>query len=193
MSTVLEMRSTDTIRPLFDRVAAKAPAVGLTTAEQRIQKIRRLMKVVLAHRQEIYEACKKERGLTPPDVEGELVMLKFEADYIAANLAKWMKPKVAQASLMTLGKKSYLQYEPKGMVLVLPSWNAPYVIALLPTLGAIAAGNSVIIKPSELAPHSSKLIARIVAEAFPDGEVSVVEGGAEAAQALLACPFNHIF
>jgi aldehyde dehydrogenase (NAD+) len=67
------------------------------------------------------------------------------------------------------------------------------VIGLLPTLGAIAAGNAVIVKPSELAPHSSKLVAKIIAEAFPDGEVTAVEGGVEAAQGLLACPFNHIF
>jgi aldehyde dehydrogenase (NAD+) len=93
---------------------------------------------------------------------------------------------------MTLGKKCYLHHEPKGMVLVLPSWNAPYVIGFLPTFGALAAGNAVVLKPSELAPYSSKIMAQIVAETFPDGEVTAVEGGAEAAQALLACPFNHI-
>src|SRR3546814_890056 len=88
---------------------------------------------------------------------------------------------------------SDLHYEAKGMVLVLPSWNAPYVIGFLPVLGALAAGNAIIVKPSELAAPSSKVMADIVAEAFPDGEVTIVEGGVEAATALLACPFNHIF
>src|SRR3546814_18639791 len=104
-----------------------------------------------------------------------------------------MSDKSAPPSLMTLGKKCYLHYEAKGMVLVLPSWNAPYVIGFLPVLGALAAGNAIIVKPSELAAPSSKVMADIVAEAFPDGEVTIVEGGVEAATALLACPFNHIF
>ncbi len=194
MNAVLDLTATNTagIRTVFDRVAAKTPALVHTTAEQRIEKIQRLMKAILARRQEIYESGKKERGLSPVDIEGELVMLKFEADFIAKNLKEWMKPKMAPASLMTLGKKCYMHYEPKGMVLVLPSWNAPYVIGFLPTFGALAAGNAVIMKPSELAPYSSKIITQIIAETFPNGEVAAVEGGAEAAQALLACPFNHI-
>lgn len=177
----------------FARAAALAPQLSLSTAEQRIEKIQRLLMTLLKYRQEIYNTGLKERGLSPPDMDGELVMLKFEADFIAANLRDWMTRKLAPPSLMTLGKKCYVRYEAKGAVLVLPSWNAPYVIGLLPTFGALAAGNAVILKPSELAPHSSKLMARIVAEALPGGEVSVVEGGAETAQALLACPFNHIF
>jgi len=181
------------IRASFDHVRSLAPALLDTTAEQRIAKIQRLMKTLMKYRQQIYESGKLERGLSPPDMDGELVMLKFEAEFIAKNLKAWMTPKQAEPSLMTLGKKCYVRYEPKGTVLVLPSWNAPYVIGFLPVLGAIAAGNSIILKPSELSPHSSALCAKIVAEAFPDGEISCIEGGAEAAQALLACPFNHIF
>lgn len=193
MSTVINLPVANDIRATFDRVAAHVPQLAQSTAEQRIARIRRLMKVTLAARPRIYEAVKKERGLTPPDVDGELVMLKFEADHIEKHLADWMSDKEAPPSLMTLGKKCYLHYEAKGMVLVLPSWNAPYVIGFLPLLGALAAGNAVIIKPSELAPYSSKVMADIVREAFPDGEVVIVEGGVEAAQGLLACPFNHIF
>lgn len=190
---LIETPPTADVPTLFRQVAAIAPTLVDTTAAQRIAKVRRLMATVLKYRAEIYETGKLERGLSPPDMDGELVMLKFEADYIARHLDDWMTPKRAPNSLMTLGKKCYVRYEPKGMVLVLPSWNAPYVIGLLPTLGAIAAGNAVILKPSELSPHSSKLVARIVREAFPDGEVTVIEGGAETAQALLAQPFHHIF
>ena len=180
-------------RAAFDHAVRLAPAIRRTTAAERIARIRRLMQVLLAHRPEIYESGKLERGLQPPDIDGELLMLKNEADFIATQLADWMTSKVAPPSLFTLGKTCYVQYEPKGVVLVLPSWNAPYVIGLLPTLGAIAAGNTVLLKPSELAPHSSKVVAKIVREAFPDGHVQVVEGGVEAAQGLLACPVNHIF
>jgi aldehyde dehydrogenase (NAD+) len=193
MSTVINLPIGNDIRATFDRVAAQVPQLSLSSAEQRIARIRRLMQVTLAARPKIYDAVKKERGLSPPDVDGELVMLKGEAEHIEKNLADWMTDKSAPPSLMTLGKKCYLHYEAKGMVLVLPSWNAPYVIGFLPVLGALAAGNAIIVKPSELAPHSSKVMAEIVKEAFPDGEVTIIEGGVEAATSLLACPFNHIF
>ncbi len=194
MSTVVEIRSTQSaVRATFERVAALAPALAQTTAEQRIEKIRRLVQVMLAHRDEIYQAVRLERGLAPIDTDGELLMVKFEAEHIAANLKQWMPDKPVDPSLMTLGKRCYVHYEPKGVVLHLATWNAPYVIGFLPVLGALAAGNAVILKPSELAPHSSAVVARIVAEAFPGGELTVVEGGAETAQQLLACPFNHIF
>ena len=163
MNTATDMpMPTASIRATFDRVRALAPPLVDTTADQRIAKIQRLMKTLMKYRQQIYETGKLERGLSPPDMDGELVMLKFEAEFIAKNLHDWMTPKPAEPSLMTLGKECYTHYEAKGMVLVLPSWNAPYVIGLLPTLGAIAAGNAVILKPSELSPHSSKLVARIV-------------------------------
>lgn len=193
MNAALETPPHPAVADAFRRISVLAPVTAQSTAAQRVEKVQRLWKTVLKYRQKIYETGRLERGLSPPDMDGELVMLKFEADFIARHLADWMTPKPAPNSLMTLGKKCYVRYEPKGRVLVLPSWNAPYVIGLLPAMGAIAAGNTVIIKPSELAPHSSKLVATIVREAFPDGEVSVVEGGAETAQALLAQPFHHIF
>lgn len=193
MSTVVNLPVNNEVRASFDRLTAQLPQLSQSTAAQRIERIQRLMKAILAARPRIYESAKLERGLTPPDTDGELVMLKMEAEHIAANLADWMTDKIAPPSLMTLGKKCYLHYEAKGMVLVLPSWNAPYVIGFLPVLGALAAGNAVIVKPSELAPHSSKVMAEIAREAFPNGEVTVIEGGVEAATALLACPFNHIF
>jgi aldehyde dehydrogenase (NAD+) len=194
MSTVVDIRSAQPhVKAAFDRITALAPKLAQTTAAERVEKIRRLMATTLKYRAEIHETGRLERGLSPPDVDGELVMLKFEADFIARNLEGWMTPKRAEPSLMTLGKKCYVHYEPKGRVLVLPSWNAPYVIGFLPVFGALAGGNAIVLKPSELAPHSSALVARIVRETFPDGDVTVVEGGAETAQALLASPFNHIF
>lgn len=177
----------------FSRCSDAARNMAQTTCEQRIALIQSLIKTLLKYRKEVNETGLQERGLSAPDMDGEIVMLKCEADFIAQNLEQWMADEVAPPSLMTLGKKCYVRREAKGRVLVLPSWNAPYVIGLLPTLGALAAGNSVIIKPSELSSHSSSLLKKIVEEALPNGEVQVLEGGAEAAQALLAQPFNHIF
>lgn len=194
MSSVIDIRSTQTpARAAFERAARLAPSLAQTGAAQRVALVQNLVKVMLAHKEEIYQAVRQERGLAPIDTDGELLMIKFEAEFIAKHLEGWMQDKPVDPSLMTLGKNCYVHYEPKGVVLHLATWNAPYVIGFLPILGALAAGNAAVLKPSELAPLSSGVIARIVAEAFPNGELQVVEGGAETAQALLACPFNHIF
>lgn len=181
------------VRATFDRVSALAPTLAQSTAAERISRMRRLIEVLMEHRQAVYDAVLIERGISPADMNGELLMVKLEAEYFYKNLEKWLKPNVVTPSLMTVGKKCYMRYEPKGTVLVLPSWNGPFVISMVPVLGAIAAGNAIILKPSELAPHSSKVLADVIAKAFPDGSVTAVEGGAETAQSLLACPFNHIF
>jgi aldehyde dehydrogenase (NAD+) len=193
MNTVVNMRASSAgARATFDHAAARAPALAQTGAGERIAQIRRLMDAMLAHKQEIHIAVRRERGMAPVDVDGELLMVKSEADLIAANLKHWMADRPVDPSLMSLGKRSYVHYEPKGTVLHLAAWNAPYVIGFSPVLGALAAGNAVVLKPSELAPHSSAVVAKIVTAAFPNGELTVIEGGAETAQQLLACPFNHI-
>src|SRR6202000_689471 len=123
----------------------------------------------------------------------QALMLKGEIDYTCAHLEDWMKPQLADPAPGFMGRKAYVKYEPKGVFLNLATWNAPLLISLHPAIGAIAAGNGVVIKPSELAPYSAALVQDIVASVFPRDEVAVVQGGPEVAQQLLAQPFNHIF
>lgn len=104
-----------------------------------------------------------------------------------------MRPKRVAASVGVLGTKSYVRPEPKGVCLIIAPWNYPLNLALGPLVSALAAGNGAIIKPSEMTPHTSEVIASIVAETFPPDLVSVVEGDAKVAQKLLALPFDHIF
>ena len=181
------------VSALFGRLAAKAPELAQTTAAQRADKIQRLLKAMLEARPAIIEAVRKELRCHPIDIDGQLLMVKAEAEFAVQNLAQWMKPEPVQPSLMSLGKKSYIQYQPKGVVLHVSTWNAPIAEALVPAIGAIAAGCPFVLKPSELAPHCSKLLAELVAKIFPDDEFAVVEGGAEVSQELLRQPFNHIF
>lgn len=181
------------IQAQFDRLAANAPALARRDAAGRAARIRALMDVLLRRRGDAFAAGRQEMGLSETDVTGQLIIVKAEADYALANLAQWMKPKPVRNSIMMLGKKAWIQYEPKGVVLNLSTWNAPIAIGLVPAIGAIAAGNAVFLKPSELAPLSSRLLAEIVAEAAPADEFAVAEGGPEVAQALLALPFNHMY
>ena len=178
---------------LFDRMLLKSHALRQTTAAERAAKLRRLLKAILDARPAILEAGYKELRVSPTDIDAQLLMVKGEAEFIARHLETWMAPQPVPGSLMTLGKKSYVQYEPKGVVLHLSTWNAPIAEAFVLAYGAIAAGCPFLLKPSELAPHSAQVIADIAASVFADDEFAVVQGAAEAASQLLALPFNHIF
>ncbi len=192
MNAVLKEPNTS-ISSLFARLAAKAPALRETTAEQRVEKLKKLLKATLDARPAILAAGKKELRLVDLDIDAQLLMVKSECDFICRNLAKWMERETVQGTLMTVGKKCYVQYEPKGVVLNLATWNAPIAIGFVPLMGAIAAGNACALKPSELAPHSAQVLADIVAKVFPEDEFAVLQGGPEVAQELLRQPFNHIF
>ncbi|MBI2384275.1 MAG: aldehyde dehydrogenase family protein [Gammaproteobacteria bacterium] len=181
------------VRALFARVAARAPALRQTVAEQRAAKLQKLVDAVFAHKAAIYAAVRKELHLCDTDIDAQLMMVKFEAEFIVKNLKDWMRRRPVPGSIMSLGKTSYVQYEPKGVVLNLATWNAPFAIGLVPAMGALAAGNAVILKPSELAPDSAAVLADIVRAAYPEDEFAVIQGGPEVAQELLALPFNHIF
>ncbi len=188
-----QLKETNPLQPQFDRWLAKSRELVLTTAEQRVDKIRRLLAAILAARPAIVEAGYKELRVNPTDIDAQLLMIKGEGEFIAKHLASWMADQPLQGTLMTLGKQCYVRYEPKGLVLHLSTWNAPIAEAFVLAYGAIAAGCPFVLKPSELAPHSAQVIADIVAKVFKDDEFAVLQGAAEVATDLLKLPFNHIF
>lgn len=185
--------STDSVVNAFNKVAENASAMAKLSVEERCDRLRKIIEVTLKYREEIRGIVKEELGISNADIDAQLMMIKVEAEFAIRNLKDWMAPQKVQGSMMTLGKKCTIQYEPKGVVLVLGTWNAPIAIGLVPTIGAVAAGNGVLIKPSELAPKSAEMLAKMVAEVFPENEVMVLQGGPEVAQQLLAQPFNHLF
>lgn len=91
-----------------------------------------------------------------------------------------------------MGRRAYVHYEPKGVVLHLATWNSPVLISLSPLVSMIAAGNAVVLKPSEVAPQSAELVRQVIERAGLGDEVAVITGGPEAAEALLQLPFDHI-
>lgn len=181
------------VEAVFNRLARRAPAMSRTTAAERCERITRLMDALMKRKEQAYEAGRVELGLTPTDVIGQLLIVKAEADFALKHLAEWVQPVRVPTSMMMMARKAYIQYEPKGVVLNLGTWNAPICIGLNPAIAAIAAGNTVLLKPSELAPVSAALLAEIVADALPEDEFAVVQGGPEVAEALLRLPFNHIY
>lgn len=123
----------------------------------------------------------------------EILPVLQEIRHTAAHLKKWMKPRSVSPTLATLGTVSRIRREARGVCLIVSPWNYPFNLALGPLVSCLAAGNSAILKPSEMTPATSALIAKIVAEAFAPDLVTVIEGAREASTALLALPFDHIF
>jgi len=131
-----------------------------------------------------------------PKFEGLAAETQFvlaELNYIIKNLEFWAKPKRVSGSLSSFPSKDWIQYEPLGKVLVISPWNYPFMLAISPLIGAVAAGNCVVLKPSELSPATSKILVEIVDEVFEPGHVSLVEGGVDVAQELLSLKWDHIF
>ncbi|WP_420150137.1 aldehyde dehydrogenase family protein [Spirosoma sp.] len=184
----------DELQRVFDAQRQYAPEMALTTADQRIERIRRIQTWVTSHEADIEQAMYADfRKPAAEVIIGELLALHSEIKHTIRQLKKWMQPQQVPTPLVLTGTKSYIRYEPKGNVLILAPWNYPFILTIKPLVSAIAAGNVAIAKPSELTPHTSGLIKRMITELFPDKEVAIFEGDANVAQALLELPFNHIF
>ena len=123
----------------------------------------------------------------------ELLPVMQELRHARRHLRRWMRPRRPLPTLATLGTSARIRPEARGVCLIIAPWNYPFSLCLGPLVSALAAGNSAILKPSEMTPATSALLARMIGEAFSPDLVTVVEGGVEASEALLALPFDHIF
>lgn len=176
-------------RQVYDQLRHRSLPIAGSTAEERIDKIRRLYRAVYELRAEIGKAGDSELGM---DGRLALIPLKEEAAYACEHLAGWMRRVEVEKVPSLMGRRAYVQYEPKGVVLHLATWNAPVLISLSPVISMIAAGNGVVLKPSEVAPQSAELVRKVIERAELSSEVAVVTGGPEVAEALLKLPFDHI-
>ena len=192
------MENTNTPGDLVDRIFAgqrdRAWALRRETATQRVLKLKRLADALLAHRAALYEAFAQDFRKPPAEVEStELLPVVEEVRHAVKALHRWMAPTRVSATWPTLGTRSRIEYQPRGRCLILGPWNYPVNTVLCPLVSAVAAGNTVIIKPSELTPAISRVLEQLVASVFDEREVAVVQGGVERAQQLLSLPFDHVF
>ncbi len=184
----------DDLRAMFDSQRRQASQMALTSANQRIERIRRIQTWVNTHEGDIQRVMYDDFRKPSAEVMlGELMALNAEIKHTIGHLKGWMKPRQLPTPLSLIGTKSWLIHEPKGNVLIIAPWNYPFVLAIRPLVSAIAAGNVAILKPSELTPHTARLIKQMITELFPAEEVAVFEGDADVSKALLELPFNHIF
>ncbi|PAU95193.1 aldehyde dehydrogenase family protein [Aliifodinibius salipaludis] len=160
----------------------------------RKKQLQKLRNILTENEDEIYTALAED--FQKPLFESfatELLVLYQEIDHLLANIDHWAKTKKVKSSFLNFPSKSYIKPQPYGVVLVIAPWNYPVQLALNPAVGAIASGNTVILKPSENAPHTSELLAKLINNNFDSGFFHAVEGDAKTTQSLLSEPLDYIF
>src|SRR6187549_1283034 len=179
---------------LFESHAETALKLRQSTAAERRRKLEQLLEAILERKDAILDAAHRDLGKHPTETNlTEMLPLVGEVKHAIAHLKRWMKPHRISPTLATLGTTSRVVYQPKGRCLIISPWNYPLSLALGPLVSAVAAGNTVILKPSEFTPHTNGVVKDIIAAVFAPDEVAVVEGAADVATELLALPFDHIF
>lgn len=182
------------VRRVFEKQFDTAIRLRRSTADERIAKIKKLKESVLAHTAALHTAMEKDFRKPAVEVDlTEILPVVAEANDAIRHTRKRMKPQGVWPTILTGGLKGYIQFEPRGRTLVIAPWNYPVNLCFVPLISAISAGNTAIVKPSEMTPHTTAVIVKIVKETFSEDEVAIFEGDAATSTALLALPFDHIF
>lgn len=167
---------------------------SIPSVDKRKLLLKKLLKSIKKHEAEVIEALYKD--FKKPAFEAVITETSYVVSDLKntiANINKWSKPKSVWPSLLNFPSSDAIYSEPYGRVLIIAPWNYPFQLAMCPLIAAIAAGNSVVLKPSELTFHTSQIITKIVEEVFEIKEAVVVHGGAEFTQALLEKRWDYIF
>lgn len=182
------------LKRVFALQQAHRWVMARTTPEERIQRLTRLRKSILAHRAELGQAVHDD--FRKHDTEFDLTEIQLvlqELQHTTAHLAEWLEPRAVKTPFILFGTRSELRYEPKGVVAILSPWNYPFQLMMAPLIAAIASGNCAILRPSEKTANTSRVMKKIVEESFDEREVALFTGGIEVADAILELPFDHFF
>ena len=182
------------IRRVFESQLATALAWRESTAAERIARLKKLRDGMMARREDFYAAFQKDYRKPSAEVEAtEFMPVLDEIRHAIGSLKKWMKPTKVWPTIASAMTSSWIEYQPRGRSLIIAPWNFPLNLCFGPMVSALAAGDTVILKPSEMTPAVSAVMAEIIASIFPDNEVALFEGSLPTSQALLDLPFDHIF
>jgi len=160
----------------------------------RKEQLKKLKQAIINHEQEILDALHSDLG--KPAFSAYLSEIYYcvqEINIYLKNLASWARPQRVKTSWLLFPAHSYIIQEPLGVTLIIAPWNYPFQLTFMPLIGSIAAGNCTIIKPSEVAPACSRVLAHIIQKTFDPAYITVIQGDAMTAQALLQEKFDYIF
>jgi aldehyde dehydrogenase (NAD+) len=181
-------------RQVFALQGTARPRLAAEGPRERVRRLRRLRDALLRHRGELAAAVHADFRKHPAEFEvTELQVVLGEIGHAIRHLPRWMRPRRVPGTPLLLGTRSQIRFEPRGRVLILSPWNYPLQLAIVPLVGAMSAGNAVLLRPSEKAPATARAMRAMLAEAFPEDEVAMVTGGVPVAESLLELPFDHLF
>jgi coniferyl-aldehyde dehydrogenase len=183
------------LRQTFDRMQAAFAKEMYPTLAARLDRLSRLRDMAKRHAQDIIDAISADFGhrSVHETLIADLIAVDDSITHAKRHLRAWMRPKRIPTGLKYKPGYNRLIAQPLGVAGVIAPWNYPYQLAMLPTVGALAAGNRVMIKPSELTPRTADLIAGIARESFADDELCVIPGDATMGKAFVELPFDHLF
>jgi aldehyde dehydrogenase (NAD+) len=182
------------IQEVFEKQKEFATELKTIPIYERTKKLKKILNYILKNREEIQKSLYQDFKKNPIETEiTETFGTVAEIRHIIKNLEQWLTPKKVDTPLPLVGSQSKIMLEPKGVTLIISPWNYPFSLAVAPLVCAIAAGNTVILKPSELSANTSSLLSKMIKELFDEKEVTVFEGDASVATELLKYPFDHIF
>ena len=172
-----------TLKTTIDRVFAEQQCYSLSlrssTCEQRLAVLEKFERVFKSSFDKLYKAAYEDFSKPESEVNtGEILSVLSELKHVQKYLRRWMKPTRVRPTAAMIGTKSKILYEPKGVTLIISPWNYPFNLSFGPMIWSIAAGNTVILKPSEMTPAMSAVIQEIVEQAFDSREVCVFQGDA---------------
>ncbi|MCA1802271.1 MAG: aldehyde dehydrogenase family protein [Rhodothermaceae bacterium] len=169
-------------------------SLGGIPVSLRLELLKKLQRLIETNRSKLQNAVNNDLGKSDAEFSiSEFTPVIHEINQAKKKIFRWTKPIKAKRSLIYFATKGYIRYEPKGAVLIISPWNFPLNLTLAPLVSAIAAGNSVTIKPSELSPATSGVMAEIINNNFDPHLIYVLTGGAEIAIELQKQPYNHVF
>ncbi len=194
METIIEKTN---IEQLFSNQNKRENLQALknTSVRERIGKIKKIEQYILSSNNHdlIASALSKDlRKSNEEVISTEISPVILTIKSVCKNLRGWMQDEHVPSPLTMAGMSSYIKYEPKGLVMIMSPWNYPFQLTLNPLIYAIAAGNAITIKPSEVSSNTSAVLKQMINELFPENEVVVIEGDVSIATELLNKPFNHI-
>ena len=181
-------------KKMFETQRAYYQGGATQSYEARRRALDRLLQGLEEHEDKLLKALQQDLGKAP--FEGymsEIGMVREELHWHRRHLKKMMRPRRVSTPLAQFPSRSFRSPHPRGLVLVMAPWNYPVQLSLSPLVGAVAAGNCVVLKPSNDAPHTAQAMANLLRQCFDPGQVAVVLGGRAENQALLDLPFDHIF
>ncbi|MBF2003791.1 MAG: aldehyde dehydrogenase [Synechococcales cyanobacterium M58_A2018_015] len=183
----------DTIGAIVRRQRAFFNSGQTKSLEFRLTQLKALRQAVIDHQAAVLQALRAD--FNKPELEAFLTEIGVtkEIDYAIKHLRRWMQPQRAAVPLEQRPAKARIYPEPLGVVLIIGPWNYPFQLMIAPLVAAIAAGNCALLKPSEVAPHTSRVVAELVQKTFAPEYIATVEGGVEVSQAVLEEKFDHIF